>query len=118
MARYFKKAAPKAALVLSQQPHEEDAYSSSHWVPQVVEVLNFGPDPDGQQMGISHRFWVSSNTIEFGVVWGMLGGHDSNWKPCYMFPVAPKVCAAWGQMMFLNTAYHIYDIQRADDMSL
>ena len=48
MARYFKKAAPKAALVLSQQPHEEDAYSSSHWVPQVVEVLNFGPDPDGQ----------------------------------------------------------------------
>ena len=28
--------------------NEKDVYSSSHWVPQVIEVLNFDPDPYGQ----------------------------------------------------------------------
>ena len=40
MARYFQKAAPRAALVLSDQPHEEDAHSMHIVYGHTVQVTN------------------------------------------------------------------------------
>ena len=69
--------------------------------------------------------WVSA--IEFGQIhkvwettlgWGMLGGDNSNWGPfCYNYTCFHKLVAVWCQM-FLNMLYHMFDIQRADDLSL
>ena len=121
MARYLQKAAHKASLVAAATAR---GHMKKMRIVQVTGCTKLLKCSILIQTHTRNR-WVSA--IEFGQIhkvwettlgWGMLGGDNSNWGPfCYNYTCFHKLVAVWCQM-FLNMLYHMFDIQRADDLSL
>ena len=121
MARYLQKAAHKASLVAAATAR---GHMKKMRIVQVTGCTMLLKCSILIQTHTRNR-WVSA--IEFGQIhkvwettlgWGMLGGDNSNWGPfCYNYTCFHKLVAVWCQM-FLNMLYHMFDIQRADDLSL